>query len=136
MVTILILTCSNCYKTSAVQPGIEEVRSPRIETELVWGCVRCNTNHRWLIRRGRTVEDTARKSLRHSTAHEKSRSRKNVYARVRGVTDDEKTKILFGELVWWWRNEAGLGQVETAAKARQLLLLFRLRPGDLPRSSH
>jgi hypothetical protein len=35
MVTILILTCSNCYKTSAVQPGIEEVRSPRIETELV-----------------------------------------------------------------------------------------------------
>jgi transcriptional regulator with XRE-family HTH domain len=64
------------------------------------------------------VEDTARESLRHSTAHERSRRRKNVYVRLRGVTDDEKTKILFGEIIWWWRNEAGLGQVEAAAKAR------------------
>jgi transcriptional regulator with XRE-family HTH domain len=118
MGTVLILTCTNCNKTSVVQPGIENVRVPKIETELIWGCVRCNTNHRWLIRKERKVEDTARESLRHSTAHERSRRRKNVYARLRGVTDDEKTKILFGELIWWWRNEAGLGQVEAAAKAR------------------
>lgn len=118
MITVLILTCSNCSKTSAVEPAIEKVSFPRIETELLWGCVRCNTNHRWLIRKERKVEDTARESLRHSTGHERSRRRKNVYARLREVTDDEKTKILFGEIIWWWRNEAGLGQVEAAAKAR------------------
>lgn len=118
MVAILIVTCSNCRKTSAVQPGIEDMRFPRIETCLLWGCVRCNTNHRWLIPQGRTVEDTAWKSLRHSSAHEKPRNRKNVYARIRGKTDQEKRKSLLGELIWWWRNEAGLGQVAAAAAAQ------------------
>jgi transcriptional regulator with XRE-family HTH domain len=114
MAMILILTCNNCLKTSAVQPGIEDVRFPRIETELVWGCVRCNTNHRWLIPHGRTVEDTAVESLRHSAAHQDSRTRENIFARTRGLPDAEKSKILFGELIWWWRKEAEL-QIEEAA---------------------
>lgn len=117
MASVLILTCTNCNMTSVVQPATQQVTYPRIETELLWACVRCNTNHRWLIPDGRTPEDTARESLRHSTAHKKSRRRKSVYPQVRGVTEEEKTKILFGEIIWWWRNEAGLGQVEAAAKA-------------------
>lgn len=116
MVTILILTCSNCRKTSAVQPGIEHFKSPRVETWLEWGCIRCNTNHRWLIPLGRTVDDTALESLRHSAAHPDSLTRENVFAVTRGVADDEKNKILFGELIWWWRNEAGL-KIEDAATA-------------------
>lgn len=119
MVTILILTCSNCRKTSAVQPGIEHFKSPRFETWLEWGCVRCNTNHRWLIPPGRTVEDTALESLRHSAAHPDSLTRENVFALTRGVTDAEKRKILFGELIWWWRNEADL-QIEEAAAAAEI----------------
>jgi transcriptional regulator with XRE-family HTH domain len=79
--------------------------------------VRCNTNHRWLIPQGRTVEDTAWKSLRHSTAYKEARKRKNVYAQTRGITDQQKRKILLGELIWWWRNEAGLKQVAAAAAA-------------------
>ena len=117
MVPILILTCSNCGKTSAVRPGIEEMRSPRIETHLIWGCIRCNRNHRWLIPPGRTVEDTALESLRHSVAHPDSRTRENVFTRTRGVSDEEKNKILFGELIWWWRKEADLQIEEAAAKA-------------------
>jgi hypothetical protein len=57
-------------------------------------------------------------SLRHSTAHKEAANRNNVYVQLRGVTDKEKSRILFGELIWLWRNEAGLGQVEAAAKAR------------------
>lgn len=117
MVTILILTCSNCRKTSAVQPLLEKVSSPRIETRLSWRCDRCNQDHSWLIPQGRSVEDTARESLRHSCAHGRVRNRTSVYARVRGVAAEEKTKILLGELIWWWRNEAELGQLEAATAA-------------------
>src|SRR6266403_307289 len=119
MVMVLILTCSNCRRTSAVRPGIERFKSPRVETWLEWGCVRCNTNHRWLIPKGRTVENTARESLKHSIAHPKARKRKSVYVRLRGVPEDERMRILFGELIWWWRNESAL-ELEQAASAAQI----------------
>lgn len=113
----LLLTCTNCSKTSAVNYGIE-ISDFSNETRLEWGCVRCDKNHRWLIPQGRTVEDTARQSLKHSIAYKKARNRKDVYIRIRDVPKDERERILFGELIWWWRNEAGLGQVEAAAAAR------------------
>jgi len=117
MVSILILTCSSCRKTSAVQPVIEKVRSPRLETRLTWRCDRCNQDHNWLIPPGRSVEDTARESLKHSCAHGRARKRTSVYALVRGVADEERAKILLSELIWRWRNEAELSQEKAAAAA-------------------
>ena len=112
----LILTCTNCRKSSAVQYGFQ-ISDFTQEKWIEWGCVRCDTNHRWLIPPGRTVEDTARESLKHSIAHKKVRDRKDVYTRICGVPQDERERILFGELIWWWRNEAGLGQADAAAAA-------------------
>lgn len=117
MVAILIMTCSSCRKTSAVQLAIEKVSSTRLETRLTWRCDRCNQDHSWLIPRGRTVEDIARESLRHSCAHGRARNRASVYARIRGVADEERAKILLGELIWRWRNEAELSQKKAAAAA-------------------
>jgi len=45
------------------------------------------------------------------------RDRKDVYTLIRGVPKDERERILFGELIWWWRNEAGIGQADAAAAA-------------------
>lgn len=114
----LILTCTNCRRTSAIANyGIETDTVPRQETWLVWGCVRCNTNHRWLIPNGRKVEDTAARSLHNSVAHHKARRRKNIYERLKNIAGQEQRKVLFGELIWWWRNEAGLEQTEAATAA-------------------
>jgi len=61
------------------------------------------------------VEDTAAKSLHNSVAHHKARRRKNIYARLQGLAEEDQRSALFGELIWWWRNEAGLYQTVAAA---------------------
>lgn len=119
LLNILILTCTNCRRTSAVPDfGIESEEIPRPETWLDWGCQRCHTNHHWLIPEGREVEDTAAKSLTFSVAYHKAYRRKNIYARLKDVREKEQMKMLFGELIWWWRNEAELEQKEAAAAAK------------------
>lgn len=128
---VFILTCSDCRKTSAVVLGLEKIEFPRIETWLFWACRRCNRNHRWLVPSGRSVIQTVRQSLNQSTAYGKSRKRKSIYTRLRGASPAERSKILFGELIWWWREEAGLNQNEAADRAdittRQL---SRLEAGE------
>lgn len=103
---ILILTCNRCRRTSAVRAMVDGMDSPRIETWLLWHCVRCDKHHQWLVPSGRSVKDTARRSLKSSKAYAKSRKREDVYRRLSKAPREAHRKILFGELIWWWREEA------------------------------
>jgi hypothetical protein len=102
---ILILTCDNCRRTSAVRAVIDSMDSPRKETWLLWNCMRCSKHHQWLIPHGRSLEDTARQSFKSSLAYGKSGEREDVYFRLSNASPEIKRKILFGELIWWWREE-------------------------------
>jgi transcriptional regulator with XRE-family HTH domain len=114
---ILILTCNNCHKTSAVSAVVETVEIPRDETWLLWTCPRCNEGHEWLVPTGRSIEDTARRSLKYSPAYARSAERQDVYERLGVESPATHGKILLGELIWWWREEAGLTQKEAARRA-------------------
>ena len=111
---ILILTCDICRRTSAVRAVIDKVDFPQIdssdlprkETWLLWDCVRCSKHHRWLVPPGRSLEDTARRSLTNSVAYHKSIGREDVYQKLSGASPEAQKKILFSELIWWWRQEA------------------------------
>jgi transcriptional regulator with XRE-family HTH domain len=128
---VLILTCTNCRRTSAADYGIEIESIPRKETWLLWGCVRCNTNHHWLIPNNRSVEDTAARSLGNSVACHKAHRRKNIYDRLKDLAEEEQRKVLFGELIWWWRNEAELEQTQAAAAAKiTSRQLMRIEAGE------
>lgn len=115
---ILILACNNCHKTSAVTAVVETMKVPRDETWLVWTCLRCKQTHEWLIPSGRSIHDTARESLKHSPAYDKSSERQDVYERLSADSPAVHRKILLGELIWWWREEAGLTQKEAARRAK------------------
>lgn len=114
---LLILSCINCHKTSAVIAVVETMKVPRDETWLVWICPRCKETHEWLIPTGRSILDTARGSLKHSLAFDKSNVRQDVYERLSAEPPTMYRKILLGELIWWWREEAGLTQKEAAKRA-------------------
>ncbi|HEX8000885.1 MAG TPA: helix-turn-helix transcriptional regulator [Pyrinomonadaceae bacterium] len=114
---ILILACNNCHRTNAVKAVTESVNLPPKETYLIWDCLRCRKQHRWLIPRGRGLKNTARQSIKNSIAYGKRGSRKDVYIRLAEAPPEAHRKILFGELIWWWREEAGRTQDETAALA-------------------
>lgn len=114
---ILILTCDNCRRTSAVQAVIDKVDFPREETWLLWDCVRCNKAHQWLIPSGRSLEDTAKQSLKSSSAYSKVGEREDVYQRLSNALPETHRKILFGELTWWWRQEVA-GDLTIAKVAR------------------
>src|SRR4051812_19666321 len=109
---ILILTCNNCHKTSAVGAAVETVEIPRDETRLLWTCPRCNEGHEWLVPTGRSIEDTARGSFKYSPAYAKSAEREDVYEKLEVESPATHGKILLGEQIWWWREEAGLTQKE------------------------
>lgn len=102
---ILILTCNNCRRTSAVLAVVDWVDSPRKETWLLWHCVRCDKQHRWLVPNSRSVEDTARESLKSSRAYHKPSKRGDVYHRLSEAPQEAHRKILFGELIRLWREE-------------------------------
>jgi hypothetical protein len=87
-------------------PQIDNSDLPRKETWLLWNCVRCNKQHQWLVPPGRSLEDTARQSLTNSVAYRKSIGRDDVYQKLRGASPEIQKKILFGELIWLWRQEA------------------------------
>lgn len=114
---ILILTCNNCRKTSAVRAVIDVIDYPHQETLLLWDCLRCNKHHGWLVPRGASLQDTAKQSLRSSKAYNKSRKRADIYRRLSETLPELHRKILFGELIWWWREEAGITQSKAAASA-------------------
>lgn len=114
---ILILTCNTCRKTSAVAAVVETVEIPRDETWLLWTCPRCNETHEWLVPTGRSIEDTARGSFKYSPAHARSAERQDVYERLGVESPATHGKILLGEMIWWWREEAGLTQKEAARRA-------------------
>lgn len=103
---ILILTCNNCRRTSAVRAVVDGIDSLRKETWLLWHCVRCDKQHQWLVPNGRSVEDTARESLKSSRAYHKLGKRGDLYSRLSEAPQEAHRKILFGELIWWWREEA------------------------------
>ncbi len=117
----LILTCNNCHKTSAVLGVIENIDFPRPETWLLWDCVRCKKHHRWLVLPGVSVEDIARQSLKNSLGYGKSGDREDVYKRLSEAPPEMHRKILFGELIWWWRAEvSGNLTMAEAAKAADI----------------
>lgn len=97
---------------------VEKMDFPREETHLVWACLRCNNNHRWLIPPGSSVNDTARQSFTFSRAYRKRSKRPDVYERLAAASPELHRNILLGELIWWWREEAGLQQNEAAKAAR------------------
>jgi len=114
---LLILTCRDCKRTSATSERIETMSSPRQESWLVWGCTFCRRNHRWTIPEGKGVIDTARQSLKHSSAFTKSAGRSDIYAKLSAASPKTRQKILLGELIWWWREEANLNQKDAAKVA-------------------
>jgi transcriptional regulator with XRE-family HTH domain len=89
-----------------VRAVVDGMDSPRKETWLLWHCVRCDNHHQWLVPSGRKVEDTARESLKSSIAYHRSGKREDVYRRLSEAPQEKHRKILFGELIWWWREEA------------------------------
>lgn len=118
---ILILACHNCRRTSAVRAVVDIVDDVRKETWLLWNCVRCDKHHQWLIPGGRSLEDTARQSLKSSLAYGKVGERQDIYQRLNNSSPEERGKILFGELIWWWRNELPRGpKLEEVAEAAQI----------------
>jgi transcriptional regulator with XRE-family HTH domain len=114
---ILILTCNNCRKTSAVTAVIDNVNYPERGVLLLWGCPHCDKQHQWMVPHGGNLQDTARQSLKSSTAYSKSGKRADVYRRLSEAPPELHRKILFGELIWWWREEAGITQSKAAASA-------------------
>jgi transcriptional regulator with XRE-family HTH domain len=63
------------------------------------------------------MPETARASLKHSPAYEKSAKRQDFYERLGAASPAMYRKILLGELIWWWREEAGITQEEAATRA-------------------
>jgi predicted transcriptional regulator/RNase P subunit RPR2 len=112
---ILILACNNCHRTNAVEAVTESMNLPPKETYLIWECLRCRTHHRWLIPRGRGLKNTALQSLKNSIAYRKGDKRMDIYKRLADAQPAAQQKILFGELIRRWREEAGLTQEEAVA---------------------
>lgn len=112
-----ILTCDNCYKTSATAAYVHETDFPREGTWLSWHCPRCNQAREWLIPKGQSIEDAARKSRRVSPAFKRLGNRDDVYQKLKDTDTEVQRLILFGELVWWWREEVGMTQIAAAKKA-------------------
>lgn len=118
---ILILACNNCRRTSAVRAVVDSVDHPRKETWLIWDCARCNKHHRWLVPRRKSLEETARQSLKNSVAYGKAGERQDIYQRLNSSLPEEREKILFSELIWWWRHELPRGlTLEEIAEAAQM----------------
>jgi transcriptional regulator with XRE-family HTH domain/RNase P subunit RPR2 len=112
---ILILACNNCHRTNAVEAVTESTNLPPKETYLIWECLRCRKHHRWLIPRGRGLKNTALQSLKSSIAYRKGDKRMDIYKRLAEAQPAAQRKILFGELIRRWREEAGLTQEEAVA---------------------
>jgi len=134
----LIITCSNCRRTCVVNEVARSAEPERPAGQMVWVCPRCARRHMWEIPRGGSLEDTARHSLKNSDAYERSTTRRDVYDRVSEAPREAAGKILLGELIWWWREEAGLTK-ERAAEAAGITVrqLRRIEAGEsMPRADN
>src|SRR5205085_3653895 len=115
---IQILTCENCHRTSATTAKVKETDFPREGSWLIWYCSHCAQTREWLIPSGRSVEDAARQSRRSSSAFKNSAKREDLYKRLRAARPEMRAWLLFGELIWWWREEAKISQLQAAARAK------------------
>jgi hypothetical protein len=111
---IRILTCDNCHRTSAATDKVEQIDFPRQGTWLNWYCMYCRQLREWLIPQGMSIEDASRQSRQNSTACNRSLSRVDVYKKVQDAKPEMQKWIFFGELVWWWREEAVIAQTQAA----------------------
>lgn len=114
---ICILTCDNCHRTSAATGKVEQTDFPRQGTWLNWYSMYCRQLREWLIPQGMSIDDASRQSRRNSTAFNRSLSRVDIYKKVQDVKPEMQKWILFGELIWWWREEAGIAQTQAAVTA-------------------
>lgn len=109
---ICILTCDKCHRTSAATGKVEQTDFPRQGTWLNWYCMYCSQLREWLIPQGMSIDDASRQSRRSSTAFDSSLSRVDIYKKVQDAKPEMQKWILFGELIWWWREEAGIAQAQ------------------------